>query len=165
MVYNLTRLIHCLRGHRVMLDSDIARIYGVETRALNQAVKRHPERFPPDFMFELTRSEIRDISQTVTCSGLKHSKRVAAFTETGVAMLSSVLRSRKAIAANIAIMRAFVAARSLVSQNRELMRKLAALEARVSKHDTEIGALIDAIRESIPVPETERRRIGFRSDG
>jgi hypothetical protein len=161
---DLTRLIHNLRGLRVMLDSDIAGIYGVETRTLNQAVKRHPERFPPDFTFELTRSEIRNMSQTVICSSLKHSKRVAAFTETGVAMLSSVLRTRKAIAANIAIMRAFVAARALASQNRRILRKLSELESRVSRHDTEIGSLIDAIRGSLTEEEKPRRRIGFGSD-
>src|SRR4030095_1094472 len=100
--------IFMVRGERVMLDRDLAVLYGVETRALNQAVTRNRERFPKDFMFELTRQEILGISQIVTSSTLRFSKRVTAFTEQGVAMLSSVLRSKRAIQANVEIMRTFV---------------------------------------------------------
>jgi hypothetical protein len=104
----IERSIHLIRGQKVMLDRDLAEFYGVETRVLNQAVGRNVERFPEDFMFALIREEIMRISQTVTSSEIKYSKRVRAFTEQGVAMLSSVLRSKRAVQVNIEIMRAFV---------------------------------------------------------
>jgi DNA repair protein RadC len=110
-----------VRGLKVMLDRDLAMLYGVETRALNQAVKRNRDRFPCDFMFELTREEIRNISQSVTCSStMKHAKSVYAFTEQGVAMLSSVLNSPRAIQVNIASMRAFVQLRVILSTHADL---------------------------------------------
>ena len=99
-VERLERAIFIIRGEKVMLDRDLAELYGVETRTLNQSVRRNLERFPPDFMFELTREEIAGISQFVTSSTLKFSKRVTVFTEQGVAMLSSVLRSKRALAVN-----------------------------------------------------------------
>ena len=112
-----------------MLDRDLAMLYGVETRALNQAVKRNRERFPDDFMFELTREEIMRLSQSVISSpGLKYSKKVYAFSEQGVAMLSSVLNTPRAIQVNIAIMRAFVQLRAILSTHADLARKLAELE-------------------------------------
>src|SRR3990172_9600295 len=105
-----------VRGSKVMLDRDLAILYGVETRVLNQAVKRNRDRFPDDFMFELTREEIRNISQSVICSStMKHAKNVYAFTEQGVAMLSTVLNSPRAIQVNIAIMRTFVQLRTILS--------------------------------------------------
>lgn len=104
----IEKAIYLIRGERVMLDRDLATLYGVETRVLNQSVGRNVERFPSDFMFELTRDEIIGISQFVTSSNLKFSKKVTAFTEQGVAMLSSVLRSKRAIAVNVQIMRTFV---------------------------------------------------------
>lgn len=104
----IASVIHVIRGQKVMLDRDLAVLYGVETRALNQAVKRNSGRFPSDFMLKLTRQEIRDISQSVICSGtLKHAPKVFAFTEQGVAMLSGVLHSQQVIAVNGAIMRVF----------------------------------------------------------
>lgn len=116
-----------VRGLKVMLDRDLAMLYGVETRALNQAVKRNRDRFPHDFMFELTREEIRNISQSVICSStMKHAKSVYAFTEQGVAMLSSVLNSPRAIHVNIAIMRAFVQLRIILSTHADLAHKLEA---------------------------------------
>jgi hypothetical protein len=107
-VERLEKAIFLIRGERVMLDRDLAELYGVETRMLNQSVRRNLERFPPDFVFELTRDEIAGISQFVTSSSLKFSKRVTVFTEQGVAMLASVLRSKRAIAVNVEIMRTFV---------------------------------------------------------
>src|SRR6266567_8285963 len=158
----IAQVIQFVRGQRVLLDRDLAALYGVETRVLNQAVKRNATRFPPDFMFRLSRQEIGRISQSVTSlSGLKFSKEVHAFTEEGVAMLSSVLQSQRAVQVNIAIMRAFVKLREALETNRELARKFAELEARVGKHDEEISAIIEAIRQLMAPPKTPRREIGF----
>jgi len=148
-----------LRGQKVMLDRDLAALYGVETRALNQAVKRNADRFPADFMFELTREEIMRISQSVTSSGdVKFSKKVYAFTEQGVAMLSSVLHSARAIQVNIAIMRAFVQLRQLLATHEELARHLAEME---KKYDTQFKVVFDAIRQLMAPPEPSRKQIGF----
>jgi hypothetical protein len=158
----IAQSIHLLRGQKVMLDRDLAALYGVETRVLNQAVKRNAARFPDDFVFTLTREEIGRISQFVTSlSALKFSKKVRAFTEQGVAMLSSVLNSERAVKVNIAIMRAFVKLREALETNRELARKFSELERRVGKHDDEIGAIIDAIRQLMASPAKPRREIGF----
>jgi hypothetical protein len=151
-----------LHGQKVLLDRDLAMLYGVETRALNQAVKRNIARFPEDFVFTLSREEIERISQTVTSSSsLKFSKQVRAFTEEGVAMLSSVLNSDRAIKVNIAIMRAFVKLRETLETNRELARRFAELESRVGKHDEEIAAILEAIRQLMAPPQKPRREIGF----
>lgn len=152
------RAILLIRGQKVMLDRDLAELYGVETRVLNQAVKRHGRRFPADFMLSLTRDEIRNISQIVTCSRIKHAKNVLAFTEQGVAMLSGVLNSDRAVDVNIAIMRAFVKLRELLSSNAELARKLEELESR---YDEQFRAVFDAIRQLMTPPTPARRRIGF----
>jgi hypothetical protein len=153
-----------VRGEKVLLDRDLAALYGVETRTLNQAVKRNASRFPGDFMFVLSRDEIGRISQSVTSSShLKFSKQVRAFTEQGVAMLSSVLNSERAVKVNIAIMRAFVKLRETLETNRELARKFAELEKHVGKHDDEIAAIIDAIRQLMAPPEKPRREIGFHA--
>jgi hypothetical protein len=158
----IAQVIYVLRGQRVLLDRDLAALYGVETRALNQAVKRNVARFPSDFMFQLSREEIGRISQSVTSlSRLKFSKQVRAFTEQGVAMLSSVLNSERAVQVNIAIMRAFVRLRETLATNRELARKFAELEMRVGTHDEEIGAIIEAIRQLMAPPKKPRREIGF----
>lgn len=116
-IERIERAIYLIRGEKVMLDRDLAGLYGVETRVLNQSVRRNIDRFPDDFMFELTRDEIQGISQFVTSSELKFSKRVTVFTEQGVAMLSSVLRSKRAVAVNIEIMRAFVRLRRMLASN------------------------------------------------
>ena len=151
-----------LRGQKVLLDRDLAVLYGVETRALNQAVKRNIDRFPEDFVFTLSREEIERISQTVTSSSsLKFSKHVRAFTEEGVAMLSSVLNSDQAIKVNIAIMRVFVKLRETLETNRELAERFAELESRVGKHDEEIAAILEAMRQLMAPPEKPRREIGF----
>ena len=158
-------LIHVVRGQKVMLDRDLAVLYGVETRVLNQAVRRNVERFPEDFMLRLERPEILSISQSVTSSaGLKFSKNVLAFTEQGVAMLSGILSSQRAVRVNIEIMRAFVRMRLMVASNAALERKLAALE---QKCDRKFKVVFDAIRElmdeTLPPMRTSRREIGFHT--
>ncbi|MGA2750869.1 MAG: ORF6N domain-containing protein [Verrucomicrobiota bacterium] len=150
------------RGQRVLLDRDLAALYGVETRSLNQAVKRNRGRFPDDFMFDLSREEILSISQFVTSSpGLKFSKHVLAFTEQGVAMLSSVLRSQRAVQVNIAIMRAFVKLSQTLAINHELARQFAELERRVGRHDGQLNAIMRTIRKLMTPRKQRRREIGF----
>ncbi|MCL4497089.1 MAG: ORF6N domain-containing protein [Deltaproteobacteria bacterium] len=156
--------IYLIRNKKVMLDRDLSELYGVETRILNQAVKRNFKRFPSDFSFSLTRKEIMRISQIVTSSNnnsIKFSKNVMAFTEQGVAMLSSILNSDRAIQINIAIMRVFVKLRKLIEGNKELDRKLNQLELKVEQHDDEIKAIFNAIRQLTSLPEKPARKIGF----
>lgn len=153
--------IYLLRGQKVLLDRDLAALYDVETRVLNQAVKRNEKRFPSDFMFELTREEIMRISQFVTSSktpDIKYSKRVFAFTEQGVSMLSGLLKSQRAIEVNIAIMRTFVKLRQMLESNEELSRRLNELE---SKYDDQFRMVFDAIRELMTPPEPKKNPIGF----
>ena len=157
-VERIEKAILFIHGEKVLLDRDLAELYGVETRVLNQAVRRNIDRFPKDFMFELTRDEIMRISQTVTSSQIKYSKRVHAFTEQGVAMLSSVLNSKRAIEVNIAIMRAFVKLRQMVAAHKDLEKKLAALE---KKYDDQFKIVFDAIAELMTPPEKPKRKIGF----
>src|SRR6266702_3258137 len=146
----IAQVIYLVRGQRVLLDRDLAALYGVETRALNQAVKRNVARFPSDFMFQLSREEIGRISQSVTSlSRLKFSKQVRAFTEQGVAMLSSVLNSERAVQVNIAIMRTFVQLRRLMDSNADLARKIESLE---KKYDEQFSAVFAAIKELISQP-------------
>jgi hypothetical protein len=170
--------IRNFRGEKVLLDFDLAVLYGVETRVLNQAVKRNADRFPSDFMFQLSVEETEMISQRVTSSagqtvsdssqivmspGKHRGKRYRpyAFSEQGVAMLSSVLNSERAIKVNIAIMRAFVKLRQILDTNRELAKKFSELEQRVGKHDEEIDAILEAIRQLMAPPDRPRREIGF----
>ena len=136
------RKIYLLRGHKVMLDRDLAKLYGVETRTLNQAVRRNIDRFPDDFMFALNRDEIMRISQIVISSDIKFSKSVLAFTQEGIAMLSSVVRSNRAVQVNIAIMRAFVRLREALSTSRELTKRLQELETSIAGHDKNITVAI-----------------------
>ncbi len=149
-----------IRGHRVILDEDLAALYAVETRALIQAVKRNPTRFPADFMLQLTVSEFRSLrSQSVISNGSGGRRhRPYAFTEEGVAMLSSVLRSRRAIKVNIEIMRAFVRLRRLLASHQRVARKLDALEKR---YDTQFRVVFEAIRQLMVDEATPKRRIGF----
>src|SRR5208283_366816 len=129
----IEKKIYLIRGHKVMLDRDLAELYGVETRVLNQAVRRNLDRFPEDFMFALTRDEIMNLSQIVISSRIKHAPNVFVFTEQGVAMLSGVLNSERAIQVSIAIMRTFVKLREMLSSNKELAHKLTLLENRIEK--------------------------------
>ncbi|HPO37890.1 MAG: ORF6N domain-containing protein [Kiritimatiellae bacterium] len=158
-VERIEQAIYLIRGQKVMLDRDLAMLYDVETRALNQAVTRNIRRFPADFIFELTREEILRISQTVTSSSdLKFSKSVRAFTEQGVAMLSTVLRSDRAIAVNIAIMRTFVKLRQMLDSHAKLAKKLAGLEA---KYDEQFRVVFEVLNELMAAPAPKRKPIGF----
>jgi hypothetical protein len=170
-VRDISRAILFLRGHRVLLDQALAELYGVETKVLVQAAKRNLARFPADFMFQLTASEWAGLrSQIVTSKTRRGGRRYApyAFTEQGVAMLSSVLVSERAIAVNIQIMRAFVRMRELLVSNRELAQKLDQLEARLEKkltsHDEAIAAILSAIRELTNPTPPKRRGIGFTAN-
>ena len=162
-IESITLAIRYFREQKVLLDFDLAALYGVTTKVLNQAVKRNFERFPEDFMFRLTAEETRSLrSQIVTLKRGEHLKYPPyAFTEQGVAMLSSVLRSDRAVKVNIAIMRAFVKLRAALESNRALASKFAELEERVGKHDEEIGAIIEAIRQLVAAPAKSPREIGF----
>lgn len=163
---SLDRLILLVRGHRVMLDGDLAALYSVETKALVRAVTRNLARFPTDFMFRLEHEEVRNLRYQFGTSSSWGGRRNLpyAFTEQGVAMLSSVLRSPRAIEVNIEIMRAFVRLRRMLLENADLARKLAELE---KKYDGQFRVVFEAIRELMePASEGEpARRIGFGQDG
>jgi len=158
--------IYLIRGQKVLLDRDLAEMYGVEVKALNQAVKRNIGRFPEDFMFQLTAEEAVSLRFQIGTSkpqgrgGRRYMPYV--FTEQGIAMLSSVLNSERAVQVNIAIMRAFVQMRELASSNRELASKFAELERRVGKHDEAIHTLFDAIRQMMRPEEKGKKSIGFK---
>ena len=161
----IERAILLIRGHKVLLDSDLATLYGVPTKVLNQAVRRNVGRFPDDFMFQLTAEEATALrSQIVTLKRGQHRKyRPYAFTEQGVAMLSSVLNSERAIEVNIAIMRAFVRLREILASHKDLARKLEDLERKLGEHDEKFQVVFEAIRQLMaPPPEPKRGRIGFR---
>lgn len=156
--------IFFIRGEKVMLDSDLAELYGVSVGRLNEAVKRNRYRFPPDFMFQLSVRELANLkSQTAISSSNWGGRRHLpyAFTEEGVAMLSSVLRSKRAAQMNIAIMRAFVKLRGILAAHKELVRKLEQLERRIEQHDEDIRSIFQAIRELMTPPEKPKREIGF----
>jgi hypothetical protein len=158
----IARSILFIRGQRVIMDSDLALLYGVETKALLQAVRRNRDRFPPDFMFPMEKHEVVNLrSQFVTSSGWGGRRHVPyVFTEQGVAMLSSVLRSKQAVLVNVEIMRAFVRLREMLAGNAELAQRLAALER---KYDRQFKVVFDAIRELMTPTEKDRARapIGF----
>jgi len=157
----IERSILLIRGHKVMLDSDLAELYGVTTKRLNEQVRRNLSRFPEDFMFQLTESETHLLrSQFATSKEGRGGRRYLpyAFTEQGVAMLSSVLNSERAIKVNIEIMRTFVRLRRILASHADLARKLDSLE---KKYDTQFKVVFDAIRELMKPPETKKRPIGF----
>jgi hypothetical protein len=153
-----------IRGERVMIDADLAQLYGVTTKRLNEQVKRNKDRFPVDFMFQLTPDE--KVELVANCDHLRRLRFSAAlpyaFTEHGAIMLASVLNSRRAIEASIYVVRAFVRLRSLLASHKELAYKLKELEERISKHDSDIQTIVRAIRELMAPPEKPRRQIGFR---
>jgi len=162
----IEKSILLIRGQKVMLDRNLAELYGVQTKVLKQAVRRNIKRFPDDFMFELTKQEFENWrSQIVTSKrdkmGLRY--RPMAFTEQGVAMLSSVLNSDRAVEVNIAIMRAFVQLRKISSSQKQLARKLQEIEARLGDHDEKIQVIFEAIHELITTPEKPKRKIGFEA--
>jgi len=158
--------IYLIRGNKVLLSMDLARLYGVSPKRLNEQVKRNVKRFPDDFMFQLNDDEYEILkSQFATSSwgGVRRANPYA-FTEQGVAMLSSVLNSERAIQVNIVIMRAFVKLREILSTHKELAHKLAELEGKIEKHDTEIKAIFDAIRQLMaPPPDPPKPKIGFHT--
>ncbi|HEX9829679.1 MAG TPA: ORF6N domain-containing protein [Bacteroidota bacterium] len=162
-----------MRGHKVILDSDLAEVYGVTTKALNQAVRRNLERFPEDFVFQLQKNEFDSLalqnatvnlrSQIVT-SRFQHGGRRKlpyAFTEHGAIMAANVLKSKRAVQMSVFVVRAFVRLREVAITQRELAEKLKELELRVGNHDTDISAIIDAIRQLMTPPDPPKRRLGF----
>jgi hypothetical protein len=164
----IERRIYLIRGQKVMLDRDLAALYGVSTSRLNEQVKRNRKRFPDDFMFQLTLQEGKAIvalrSQNATLKPGHHLKYAPhAFTEQGVAMLSSVLNSERAVQVNIAIMRAFVKLREVMATHRDLAHKIEALERKYAEHDEEIQEVFGAIKRLLEPPVRPRRRIGFAS--
>jgi hypothetical protein len=170
-VEQIGRSILVLRGHKVLLDEHLAALYGVPTRVLIQAVKRNLARFPEDFMFQLSAAEWAALRSQIVISKIERGgRRYApyAFTEQGVAMLSSVLNSGRAIAVNIEIMRTFVRMRELLASNKVLAKRFAQLEARLDKklaeHDDAITAILSAIRELMNPPPPKRRPIGFTAN-
>jgi hypothetical protein len=156
----IEKAILLIRGEKVILDRTLAELYGVETKHLKRAVRRNVRRFPSDFMFELTKEEYESLRyQFGTLKRGEHSKYLPlAFTEQGVAMLSSVLNSNRAIEVNILIMRAFVRLRGMISSHKELLRKLEDME---KKYDEQFGVVFEAIRQLMKPPEQERKKIGF----
>jgi hypothetical protein len=176
---NVAQLVFFIRGEKVLLDADLAMLYGVEPRVLNQAVARNRKRFPADFMFQVSASEYDALTSQIVISDKDDARGAPAlrsqiviskkgrggrrylpyaFTEQGVAMLSSVLRSARAVEVNIAIMRTFVQLRRLMDTNRDLARKIEALE---KKYDEKFAVVFEAIKQLIIPPEPPRRRIGF----
>lgn len=158
----IERHIHLLRGQKVMLDSDLSALYEVETKALNRAVRRNLDRFPSDFMFQLTQEEVALLRcQIGTSNAGRGGRRYRpyAFTEQGIAMLSGVLNSPRAVRVNIEIMRAFVRLRQLLASHVELARKLEELEKR---YDAQFKIVFEAIRELMTPPEPPRKQIGFQ---
>jgi len=163
-VEQVEKLIHLARGEKVLLDSDLAMLYGVTTGNLNKAVKRNQQRFPSDFMFQLSDEEAAGLIFQSGISKQRGGRRRSlpyAFTEQGVAMLSSVLRSDRAVQVNVAIMRAFVSLRRMLSANEALARKLAELERRLEGNDQAIRSLFDAIRQLMAPPAKPHKQIGF----
>jgi len=159
-VERIERSIPLIRGHKVILDADLAALYGVETKQLVRAVKRNLPRFPDDFMFQLNEEESENLRFHFGTSSQWGGRRYPpyAFMEQGVAMLSSVLRSKRAIKVNIEIMRAFVRLRRILASHADLARKLDSLE---KKYDTQFKVVFDAMRELMKPPETKKRPIGF----
>jgi len=161
-VERIEKRILLFRGHKVMLDSDLAELYGVKPIALRQQVKRNPDRFPEDFMFQLTEDEVEVLVSQNVIPSRKHLGGYLpyVFTQEGVAMLSSVLRSKRAVLVNVAIMRAFVKLREMLASHRDLARRLDELER---KYDAQFKVVFDAIRKLMEHPEPHRRRIGFHA--
>jgi hypothetical protein len=174
---NVAQLVFLIRGEKVMLDADLAMLYGVSTKALNQAFRRNRNRFPSDFVFQLSRTEYDAMrsqvvtglppskpmrSQIVTASRRNISALPYAFTEQGVAMLSSVLRSARSVEVNIAIMRTFVQLRRLMDSNGDLARKIEGLE---KKYDEQFAVVFEAIKQLVSTPSVpSKKRIGFHSE-
>jgi len=162
-VESIVNKIVLLRGEKVLLDSDLAELYDVETKQLKRAVRRHLNRFPEDFMFQLSKEDFQNLRSHFGTSSWGGTRYIPmAFTEQGVAMLSSVLNSARAIEVNIAIMRAFVKLRETLATHKELSRKLSDLEQKLGDHDEQIQAIFEAIRQlMLPPDEKGKKKIGF----
>ena len=167
----IERRIHVIREQKVMLDADLAELYQVSTKRLNEAVARNRSRFPSDFMFRITEKDLRDLRSQFATSRVNHGGRrymPYAFTEHGVAMLSSILKSRRATEMNIQIIRAFIKLRELIGTNKDLAHKIESLEQKYSSHDVDIQTIFTAIkkliRPSITEPEPSKPRIGFTTE-
>lgn len=164
-IEHIAQSVLALRGQRVLLDHDLAVLYGVETRRLNEQVRRNRERFPADFIFELTAAEFANLkSQFATSSWGGRRKRPLAFTEHGAIMAATVLNSPRAVEMTIYIVRAFLQLRDLLASNRQLAEKFAQLERQVSTHDQAIVGILKAIRELMHPPVPKRRPIGFTAN-
>jgi phage regulator Rha-like protein len=166
LIERIEKKIFLIRNQKVMLSTHLAGLYEVEVKVLNQAVRRNIDRFPKDFMFQLSKKEFENLkSQIVTSSwgGIRRSLPYA-FTEQGVAMLSSVLNSKKAIKVNIQIMRAFVKLREILSTHKELAQKLKELEFKIDSHDQQIQAIFDVINQLITPSDPPKRKMGFTID-
>ncbi len=162
-IERIESVILFLRGDRVILDTDIASLYGIETKTLVRAVKRNLDRFPRDFMFQLTPEELSNLRYQIGTSSWGGRRYLPyAFTEQGVAMLSGVLRSEQAVKVNVEIMRAFVRLRRILSEHADLARKLDDLEQR---YDEQFRVVFDALRELMTPPDSQGRRIGFEQEG
>ena len=161
------RRIYLIRGHKVMLDEDLGELYGVSTKQLNQQVKRNQKRFPEDFRFQLTKEEAEILRSQNAISRSTHGGRRSlpyAFTEHGVAMLSSVLNSERAIQVNITIVRAFIRLRQLLESNEEVNRKFVAVIRKLSTHDKYFQVVFSELKKLTEQPTPSRRQIGFKTD-
>ena len=165
-VEHVERRILSIRGHNVIIDADLAELYGVETKVLNQAVRRHKERFPADFVVQLTREEkLKVVTDCDHLANLRFSPYLPlAFTEHGAIMAANVLNSTRAIEMSVFVVRAFVRLRGMLTTHKELARKLDELEHKVGEHDEAIRALVTAIRELMSPSSKERRAIGFGAE-
>jgi len=164
-IASIERRIYFMRGQKVILDRDLAELYGVPTRRLNEQVKRNRSRFPADFMFPLKPKEAEILRSQFAISSSRHGGRRTtpyAFTEQGVAMLSSVLNSEQAVRLNIAIMRAFVKLREIIATHKELAEKIGELENKFQKHDSQIAAVFEAIRKLIEPTPLVKQEFGFK---
>jgi hypothetical protein len=164
-IQGIERRILLVRGHKVLLDADLAAVYGVETRALNQAVKRNPERFPPDFLFRLSAKELENWrSQSVTSNPrakMSLRRTPLAFTEHGALMAATVLNSPRAVRASLYVVRAFVRVREFLAAHRDLARRLEAHEKKLAAHDQAIAGLVSTLQALLAPPQPRRRPIGF----
>lgn len=162
------RRIYLIRGHKVMIDEDLAELYGVPTKRLNEQVRRNLKRFPEDFMFQLSKEEAEILRSQFVTSRFSHGGRRSppyAFTEHGVAMLSSVLNSERAIEVNITIVRAFIRLRQLLESNEELNRKFVAVIRKLSTHDKYFQVVFSELKKLTEQPALPRKQIGFKRDG
>ncbi|MBN2418894.1 MAG: ORF6N domain-containing protein [Deltaproteobacteria bacterium] len=158
----IEKAIFMIRGQKVMLDKDLAALYKVSTSVFNKAVTRNIERFPSDFMFQLTKEEFSNLKYHFGTSSWGGTRKLPrAFTEQGVAMLSSVLRSKRAVQVNIEIMRVFVRLREMLATHKELAHKFEKLERRITEHDEQIQTIFDVIKQLMAPPEKKKNKISF----